>query len=121
MNIFLIVITIIVTWMIFVRIYNHYYNKTNSIKIIGFRIENNQPCILIKYHTWVDNAIIKFHVYEKDKLDDAGLQQADKGTIILHFPTNVRPPCRFVVSLITIDEMLLAQDTKIYYWGWENK
>lgn len=121
MNIFLIVIAIIITWIIFVRVYNHFYNKTNSINIIGFRIEDHQPCIRIKYHTYIDNVIIKFHVYEKDRLDDAGLQQAEKGTIIMNCPTDIRPPCRLIASLITLDEELLAQDTKIYFWGWENK
>ena len=65
--------------------YNHYYNKTNSIKIIGFKIEDNQPCILIKNYTQFDNVIIKFHAYENDKLDGICLQQAGKCSIIMHF------------------------------------
>ena len=117
MIIFLIVITIIIAWIIFIRLYNHYYDKTNFIKIIGFRIIDNQPCILIKYNTNVDNVIIEF---KADEQNNSGTLQAKKGNIKMYFPTTVRPPCRLYSALVTVDGILLAKDNRIFFWGWKN-
>jgi len=118
MKILLITIAIILIWIIFVRIIN-YYKKINSIKIIGFRIKDNYPCIFIKYHTNIDNVIIIFKVNEQINSNDSSTKQAEKGKIKLYIPTTVRPSCRLYFALITLDGDILAQDNKIFGWGWK--
>jgi hypothetical protein len=105
--------------MVFVRFYNHYYKKINYIKIKGFRIINNQLCILIKYNTNADNILIIFQANEQIDTNNGSIQKAKKGKIKIYVPTNIVPSCTLYFALVTMDDEILAQDKKIYGWGWE--
>ena len=112
MNIFLIILTVIIGIVIYLIIYNIYLRKTNSIKIKGFHMEGSVPIIVLQYHTWVDNVMIKFHDENFTSFTD--LQNAVKGKYILDCPSNIKLPCVLTFALMTEDGKILAKDSKSF-------